>query len=173
MAYSRLNENEKARRCFDRAAQWRMGFDVTEEELRRLCAEAAGLLGVEVPPTLRESPVLTPGPKLLAPAVRATLDPGVDRSSVWEFDWSDVPGATRYHLYLFRPNPSKATYINDPAITSSACRVKADRCVHDRADPRRYWKVRALVNGVWSDWSEEGTFTVAPLDDNKPPSPLK
>ena len=35
------------------------------------------------------------------------------------------------------------------------------------------WKVRALVEGIWTDWSEERTFEVAPLDDNKPASPKK
>ena len=35
------------------------------------------------------------------------------------------------------------------------------------------WKVRALVNDIWSDWSEERTFDVAPAGANKAPSPKK
>ena len=76
MAHGRLNEKEQARTFYNKAAQWRMGIGTTEEELRRLCAEAAALLGLEVPPALKEPPVLTPGPTLLKPAAGATLDNG-------------------------------------------------------------------------------------------------
>ena len=62
MAHGRLNEKEQARTFFDQAAQWRMGIGVTEEELRRLCAEAAALLGLEVPPTLERTPGVDPWP---------------------------------------------------------------------------------------------------------------
>src|SRR5262249_57303680 len=74
MVYERLNEKERARELYHQAARWRMGILSTDEELRRLCAEAAALLGLEVPPTLKEPPVLTPGPILIKPAAGATLD---------------------------------------------------------------------------------------------------
>jgi hypothetical protein len=54
MAHGRSNEKDKARAFYHQASLWRMAFDSTEEELRRLCAEAAALLGLEVPPSLKE-----------------------------------------------------------------------------------------------------------------------
>lgn len=99
MAHGRLNEDEQASAFYDQAVPWRMGIGYTEEELRRLCAESATVLSQEVPPTLKESPVLTPGPALLKPATGAALDNGaLDRgkSYAWEFNWSDVPRATQY-----------------------------------------------------------------------------
>jgi hypothetical protein len=178
MAHGRLNEKEQARAFFEEAAHWRMGFGLTEKELRRLCAEAAALLGLEVPPTLKEPPVLTPGPTLLKPAAGASLDFGRskyshlrDMSRIWEFNWSEVPGATQYHLHLFRPDGM--IFINNPTLTSSSCRVEAERFLVDWVLLDRRWKVRALVNGIWTDWSEERTFAIAPLDDSKPASPKK
>jgi hypothetical protein len=152
-----------------------MGIGSTDEELRRLCAEAAALLGREVPPPLKEPPVLTPGPTLIKPAAGATLDNGsIDFSKlmVWEFDWSDVPGATQYHLYVIAPT-AKLPSTNNPTLTSSSYRNESKGSVADHVRLGWRWKVRALVKGTWTDWSEERTFDVAPLDDSKPPSPKK
>jgi serine/threonine protein kinase/tetratricopeptide (TPR) repeat protein len=175
MAHGRLNEDEPARACYDQAARWRMGIGATEEELRRLCAEAAALLGLEVPPALKEPPVLTPGPTLVNPADGATLGNGtLDRSKlkVWQFDWSEMAGATRYHLYVTSttaPLPS----VNNSTLTSSSFRFESSGYVDVQLLRGWRWKVRALVNGVWSDWSEERTFDVAPPDGNKAPAPGK
>lgn len=172
MAHERLNEKEQARTFYDQAAQWRMGILFTEKELRRLCAEAAALLGLEVPPTLKEPPVLTPGPGLLKPAAGATLDSGTvggGKHMVWEFDWSDLPGATQYHLYAVGGRGG----IDNPRLTSSTFRFETKLYVADHWGLGYRWKVRALVNGTWTDWSEERTFNVAPLDDSKAASPKK
>jgi len=168
MAHGRLNEKERARTFYDQAAQWRMGIGSTEEELRSLCAEAAALLALEVPPTLQEPPVLTPGPTLLEPAAGTTLDSGtIDRTKlrVWEFDWSDVAGATQHHLYVIGSGAFPA--INNPTLTSSSYRFEEKAYVADQNRLGWRWKVRAQVQGIWTDWSEERTFEVAPLDDNK------
>jgi serine/threonine protein kinase/tetratricopeptide (TPR) repeat protein len=173
MAQGRLNEQEKARTFYDQAAQRRMGIGATEEELRRFCAEAAGLLDREVPPALQDPPVLTPGPTLLKPAAGATLDNGTidgSKAKVWEFAWSAVPGATQYHLYAIGPT-AKIPLINNPALASPSFRVEDKGYVGDQNRLGYRWKVRALVNGVWTGWSEERTFDVAPLDDNQPPAP--
>jgi serine/threonine protein kinase/Flp pilus assembly protein TadD len=179
MAYARLNEKEQARTFFDQAAQWRMGYGLTDEELRLLCAEAAALLGLEVPPSLNERPLLTPGPELLIPAAGAALDNGAAGGSkmmVWEFAWSDVPGATQYHLYIIGPNaglPRINPRINNSRLSSSSYRFEAREYVPDPNRVGWRWKVRALVQGNWTDWSQERTFDVSPLDDNQPPSPEK
>jgi hypothetical protein len=151
-----------------------MGIGVPEEELRRLCAEAAAVLGVDVPPALKEPPVLTPGPPLLKPTAGASLDNGApdgSKSYVWQFGWSDVPRATQYHLYVIG-SKAAGPAINNPTLTSSSFRSEGGYVAdHNRLGWR--WKVRALVDGVWSDWSEERTFDVAPLAANKPASPKK
>jgi tetratricopeptide (TPR) repeat protein len=174
-AHGQANEIEKGRKLYDQAVQWRMGNGVTEEELRRLCAEAAAVLGVEVPPALKEPPVLTPGPTLLKPAAGAALDNGaLDGSKTWvrEYKWSAVPGATRYHLYITSPTTPGLPF-NLPTLTSSTFRSEDNSYVGDHARLGWRWKVRALVNGVWSDWSEERTFDIAPLDYKKLASPKK
>jgi serine/threonine protein kinase/tetratricopeptide (TPR) repeat protein len=171
MAHWRLNEKEKARTFYDQAASWRMGIGATDEELRRLGAEAADLLGLEVPPTLKEP---TPGPTLLKPAAGATLEnsaPGASNSYVWEFNWAKVPGATKYHLCMM-PKP-KALSISNPLLTSTSYRYEANGYIADHNRMGWRWKVRALVNGVWTDWSEERTFDVSPVGENKAPSPKK
>jgi tetratricopeptide (TPR) repeat protein len=181
MAHGQLNEKDKGRTFFDSAAQWRMGFGLTEEELRRLCAEAAALLGLEVPPGLREPPVFPPGLTLLKPAAGAILDNGAidfSKMMVWEFDWSDVPGATQYHLYVIgpeQPGPRQTNPgINNSTLTSSYYRHEVKAMIYgDRGRLGLRWRVRALVKGTWTDWSETRTFDVAPLDDSKPPSPKK
>jgi serine/threonine protein kinase/Tfp pilus assembly protein PilF len=169
MAHERLKETTKARNCYDQATQWRLGIRATDDELRRLCGEAAALLGVEVPPTLKAPPVLTPGPTLHKPMARATLDNGTfdgSRLHVWEFNWTEVPGATRYHLYVTGPT-AMAPSISIPTLTAPSFRYEKKGYVADQNRLGSRWKVRALVNGVWSDWSEERTFDVAPVAENK------
>jgi WD40 repeat protein/serine/threonine protein kinase len=124
----------------------------------------------------RQGPlVLTPGPTLLKPAAGATLDNSTldgSKSHVWEFDWSDVPGARQYHLYVIGPRAS-IPVINNPTLTSSSFRFESKGHVADQNRLSWCWKVRALVKGVWTDWTEERTFDVAPLDNKKPASPKK
>ena len=169
MAQGRLNKIGQARKLYDQAAQWRMGIGSTEEELRRLCAEAAALLGLEVPPALKEHAVLTPGPTLVRPAAGAILVNGIldySKLKVWQFNWSEVAGATKYHLYLIGPAATVSS-INDPTLTSSSYPFESNGWVVDQSRLGWRWKVRALVKGIWTDWSEERTFDVAPLGDGK------
>src|SRR5262245_12016755 len=121
MAYGQLKENDQARAFYTQAVQWRMAIGTSDEELRSLCAEAAALLVLEVPPTLQEPPVLTPGPTLVAPATGAILDNGSrdkNKVHIWEFAWSDVPGAKQYHLYV-NGAKAKGPILNSPSLTSS------------------------------------------------------
>jgi eukaryotic-like serine/threonine-protein kinase len=168
MARARTNEKELAGKLFDQAGEWRMGIGATDQELRCLCAEAAVLLGREVPAALKESAKLTPGPKLLGPMSGATLNNGSldgNKPMVREFDWSDVPGASQYHLYLIGPG-AKYPSINLPTLATSEYRHESKAWI---ANPNRLawrWKVRALVESVWTEWSEERSFDVAPLEDS-------
>jgi hypothetical protein len=64
MAKWRLNEKDEARKWFRKAVGWMEKNQPKNEELRRFRVEAGALLGLEVPPTLKEPPVLIPGPTL-------------------------------------------------------------------------------------------------------------
>jgi hypothetical protein len=111
------------------------------------------------------------GPTLLNPAAGATVDDGDGSElSVWEFDWSDVPGATQYHLIV--EQKEKGCSIDDETLIAPSFRCEP-KVFEGDPNKRHLWKVRALVNGTWSDWSEERAFTIAPLDDNKPDASKK
>ena len=119
--------------------------------------------------------MLTPGPRLLKPAAGATLENGAiggKKVRVWEFGWSEVPGATRYHIYAIGRNAVLPS-INNPTVTSSSYRDEEKGYIGDKNRLGWRWKVRALVKGVWTDWSEERTFDVAPLEPSKPTPPKK
>ena len=111
--------------------------------------------------------ITTTVPKLLSPADGATLDNGrTDRLDdiIWDFDWSDVEGATQYHLYIIG---SEATIpvIDSSNITSSSYHHVSHGSYI--AEYNRYgwtWKVRAKVDGQWSEWSETWTFDVEPVN---------
>lgn len=135
----------------DEAAKWR-------DELEKV--QAARL---QNPPAQSAS---LPGPALLTPERGATLDNGlVDRSlsMVREFKWSEIPGATKYHLIVFGPSSDRPS-TELPNLSSPTHRYEIKGYVLDKYRLGWRWKVRALVNGVWTDWSEERIFNVAPLN---------
>jgi hypothetical protein len=117
-------------------------------------------------PTVKAPPALTPGPALLKPAAGATLDNGDfygTKSRVWEFDWADVPGATRYHLAVIMPTAT-VPIINEWTLTSSSYRMESKGHIGHPFWLGWRWKVRALVQERWTDWSEERTFDLGPVD---------
>jgi hypothetical protein len=63
------------------------------------------------------------------------------------------------------------TPIINATLTSSSYRHETKGYIADQNRLGWRWKVRALVQGIWTDWSEERTFDVAPLAENKPASP--
>jgi hypothetical protein len=122
------------------------------------CTESTELVGVL-------SKTLAAGPALLTPIKDQTLDNGCwDKSNsiVWDFDWSDVSGAEQYHLYVKGLN---AMYpVIDAYITASEYHYLCDRCYIAPSNAKNWsWKVRAKVNGAWSDWSSL-TFEAEDID---------
>lgn len=109
-------------------------------------------------------------PSLISPAEGAVLDNGcTNRSDTmeWEFRWSEVPGATNYHLYVYSRLGSNP--VDEPALTSTSYRYDAGRnYIEDRWNQGWRWRVRARVNGVWQEWSPERTFTVEPVNTDCP-----
>ena len=81
----------------------------------------------------------------------------------WDFDWSDVAGAARYHLFV---KGSGALYplVDDESLGSSEYRIDEAAYVINANRLGWTWRVRALVDGEWGPWSEERTFDVEPLN---------
>jgi hypothetical protein len=111
-----------------------------------------------------------PGPDLITPANGEVMDNGCrDRSDgiKWDFDWSDVPGASAYYIKVWK-NPALPV-VNQTNVTTSDY-------THDR--PKSYiinsnltgwrWRVRAKVGGVWGRWSKLGFFRAERLNTDCP-----
>jgi hypothetical protein len=109
--------------------------------------------------------------ELLSPARRAVLDNGRldDRDTiVWEFDWSDCPGATAYGLYVI--GPTATVPVVDLALPTSAYRSVRRAYIVERNRRGWTWRVRAWVDGQWGAWTEARPFDVEPVDTD-PPTP--
>ncbi|MCG2815363.1 MAG: hypothetical protein L6425_05465 [Candidatus Aminicenantes bacterium] len=124
------------------------------------------------PPTVTKPDPSDIVPLLISPRAGAVLDNGRSDGRddiVWDFDWSDINGATSYRLYVIGSN---ALYpvIDRPSnmFDSSYHHVSAGSYIIDENRLNWKWKVRAYANGVWSDWSEERTFDVEPLNTDPP-----
>ena len=116
-----------------------------------------------------------PPPTLLAPRAGAVLDNGCENREdgvLWSFEWSAVPGADRYHLYVIG-QAAKNPVVDDDKITTNAyARLGRGSYIVGRVNLYGWrWRVRARVHGVWTGWSEERRFEVEPLDTDCTSSP--
>ena len=115
--------------------------------------------------------VLSGSPTLLSPPNGAVLDNGCNNprtdSIVWEFDWSDVPGATRYRLIVEHVGSAMPT-IDVFTASSFYARAEAGAYIIERNRFDWQWRVEAEVNGVLSGPSVIGTFSVEPLNADCP-----
>lgn len=98
-------------------------------------------------------------PQLISPEPGAVLDnsPGSPNAAYWNFDWTDIEGATQYHIYIKYP-PAVNPTLDKNNITESSFRLGFIGTLDSHYGWT--WKVRALVDGVWSEWSETQTFDV-------------
>ncbi len=108
-----------------------------------------------------------PAPALRSPQDQAVMDndcrnrqDGAD----WKFKWDKVPNASRYHLYVIG---ARAQYpvVDEPTIKKTSYRRKTSGSYiaeHNRLGWQ--WKVWAMVNGKWGEWSKERKFDVEPLN---------
>lgn len=105
-------------------------------------------------------PVLIP--TVLSPINSAVVDNGCfdfSNPSVQDYDWSDVPNATAYHLYVIGPSAAVPT-VDVSTITASQYRDADTAWVGNTTGWR--WRVRAMVGGSWRAWSTEGVFNFEP-----------
>jgi hypothetical protein len=77
---------------------------------------------------------------------------------VWEFSWSEVPGAAAYQLYVMGRN-ARVPLINKE-VNSLNYRHVTKGYVGDVHLKDWTWKLRSQVNGQWSEWSEVRKFDV-------------
>lgn len=84
------------------------------------------------------------------------------------FEWTEVPGASRYHLHARRVgsrNPAiDLAHLREPFFYEEA----RGSYVAPHLLTGWEWRVRALVNGAWTDWSEPQPFHHEPLDTDCP-----
>jgi hypothetical protein len=132
----------------------------------------AGLFLVSTPTPIVSSvpPLAPPAPTLISPANGAVMDNGCkDRSNgiTWDFDWSDVPGATAYHLRVWR-NPALPV-INDMNVPSSSFHYDSPQTYVINSNLNGWrWRVRAKVHGTWGPWSIVRSFRVERLNTDCP-----
>ena len=110
-------------------------------------------------------------PRLISPKAGEVLDNGRydgKDNMEWDFDWSDVRGATTYHLYV------KHTGAKYPIIDTI---IYYGSHYHYRkygsyiAEKNRFnwkWKVKAFIDNSWCHWSEERRFDVEPPNTDPP-----
>jgi len=105
-------------------------------------------------------------PLLLSPAEGEVMDNGCSNSSdptVWDFNWTDVAGAESYHLYV-RGASATVPLIDYSVLPRSEYQSETSGYIINSNRYSWYWQVRAMVNGVWNDWTEVRHFDVEPLN---------
>jgi len=104
--------------------------------------------------------------QLIAPDNNAVLDNGANICSnliEWFFDWNDIPSAQKYHLFV-KGRTAINPVIDNENISISEFSSSSYSYIVNRNIEGWTWKVRAMVNGVWTDWSEIRTFDAEPLN---------
>jgi hypothetical protein len=111
------------------------------------------------------APDLTP--TLGIPAEGALADNGCpsdpSEAVVWDFDWSDVPGATSYELWV-KHRSSQEPEIHETGLQTSSHRAGRFAMLDGEHLQGWEWKVRAEVNGAYQPWSRTAAFNVEPPD---------
>lgn len=132
----------------------------------------AALFLISTPAPLASSapPMPPAAPMLISPVNGAVMDNGCqDRSNgvTWDFDWSDVPGATAYHLRVWH-NPALPV-VNNMSIPASSYHYDSPGTYVINSNLNGWrWMVRAKVKGVWGPWSIVRVFRVERLNTDCP-----
>lgn len=123
--------------------------------------------------TSTPTPTSTPTgcvPSLISPEEGAVLDNGRTDGQdymIWDFDWSDCPGATAYHLYVIGPTAT-TPLIDEDTLVSSFYHYVGNVSTSGAYRFNWTWKVRAQADGQWGPWSETRSFDVEPVDTDPP-----
>jgi serine/threonine protein kinase len=114
----------------------------------------------------REEALLQIGPTLLTPLLnqqipQATSSPQCRVGFRIDFDWDDVPGATRYRLVVSRLVDATKPIVDVYVGVSEYRYVSCDLFVKDQSLSGWIWQVQALVNGRGGGFSSR-TFAFLP-----------
>ena len=85
------------------------------------------------------------------------------------YSWNPVPGATNYHVQVRAAHESLATVSDSSLHLYPFYNIVTlvPNVGPKNVQPSWKWRVRALVNDVWTDWSEERTIWLeAPLGND-------
>ncbi len=119
----------------------------------------------KTPPTINNIP------KLLKPAANTTLANGMQNNSIsytWYFDWANVPNAQQYEILI--SHPTNAGKSLRKTVTKSEYKLVQK---HHKSSAELLgwsWKVRAIINGSYTNWSISQKFTVHKPKINPTPS---
>jgi hypothetical protein len=119
--------------------------------------------------SLRAQANETPPPELMTPEAGAVLENGNGDGSaqmVWEFTWSEVPGATAYQIYVIHKKARNPMIHRN--VESASYRHVGKGYVANHNLEGWTWKVRARIDGQWTPWSEVRDFQVKPLESDPP-----
>lgn len=108
--------------------------------------------------------------QLTSPANGALLDNGCSDLSnylTWDFAWTACSGATQYNIYVKHPNDAAPRI--DTALNTTAYHHAGFFAIDDSHLSGWRWKVRAMINGFWTDWSFEEAFDVELLNTDCTP----
>jgi hypothetical protein len=118
------------------------------------------------PARISNVPAQGSAPVLISPSNGAVLDNGCNpnRESdgiIWEFAWSTVTGATRYHLVV--QHLGAALPVIDVFTSASSYRYESAGAYIIEANRFNWqWKAEAEANGQFGSYSPSATFNVEP-----------
>jgi hypothetical protein len=159
--------DEKGRNAFrfDVPAGWAVQGIVGRSDARSLLAVGLDVVAASYAAPPPPPPPVMPGfgPRLVSPETGEVMDNGCDGSNSvdWRFAWTPVAGATRYHLWVARDGSANPAVNQQVSATEWAEARPGYIASHNLAGWQ--WRVRAMVNGVWSQWSQGRRFVVEPL----------
>ncbi len=107
-------------------------------------------------------------PQLTEPAYNAQMDNGCTSGSdqiKWGFRWRSIQGAARYQLAVYQniQTPVVNTYVYNTYYDH----VQSGYIPNQNTNGWK-WKLRAEVQGVWSDWTQERPFYLEPMNTDCP-----
>jgi len=113
--------------------------------------------------------VIAPTP--LSPKDESLMNGCLDESKIieWKFIWSEIAGADKYEILVENSNDD-STFIDD-IVEIDDTGILSNSYSHQTTKPFSendgwQWRVRVMVKGEWSDWSETAKFSLDAVDEN-------
>ncbi len=151
-----------AREAAARGAEAQQQLDT----FRHIEAEAKKQRDEQAAREAEQQVALSIAPKLLIPAPDGVMNNGCYNFAAVTrtYSWTAVPLATTYQLYVISP---RSTVPNlDVQVADTSYTEKSTGYSPEGSRFGITWKVRAMINGQWGAWSEERTFSYAPVNAN-------